>query len=1147
MVLPPEILEDHGAGVRQALDRLWSPLYRRRILALDRLQSSPRRGKTPTVIAVVDARQLVNSQDGATDLAANMRAKINLLSEICECPIEVRVVLTNLGDVFEGYQELAAFCVESKIPLHVPPPPARALAAGRPEVRQHLDAWWESMRGYLPNALVSLEPRQYCKVVSFLSNAAKVSSPLAPFLEVLSRQEAVGSDLVYGGTYLASDVPGVANPLDLAREGGAALDPLRKHLVAAAVLAAACVGYLGLAFDAQHTRWSEAGKAFVDYKPGDVESDSTSRAAIRAFTSRSKGALEQHPDFFGDERLEMRKQFSDRIRKHFLIKRRNEAAMAGALGQGAVAMAARRSIFYLGVIHSDKHDRLKILAPGEPEIWASMLELSPIDTGLLVDYLENVDEPYRAKEEFTLPEGGVDVKDASKDWITLLDELGLALEDGVVTQRELRSLQEQTHELGPRLARFENDERMYRILRDIDLAASTEVHEDGMPQAGPLQSFYASKFQEFTRRVAWANDWELRRKLRRVVDTVDGTVIEASRPRTLGELVYALEQIYGPDAAAVVEDEQVLTIRIDGHERRFPSGKWAQILRDSRAQQYITGFLGGGVDQSSLFGPETTTSLPPLIWNSNGDAASFFVGRAVFDGRFTRLAYDKHLREMLVRLQNVLAAASVSRALKDRLESEVTTQINVYAARYRVQAERFVDSFDVQARSPEALRAALAQMVNDTSAFNDFLLMFDRNTRLDAGAPMPPSIRSEMSAFDGWHFVVDGGGGAPEIGKYRAILAQLLVDLSAPSPGVGVAAAPDEVPSSNGAAPTTPASTETLANILAPEGRLYLAELRGEKGSYAGLVEDWLTSVRMPELQRKPFRAPLQRLAELGRADLERAIQRVWLVQIKPSVEGVAGRFPFNRTSNDEVTPDELKDLFHPDGRLFSLFRRYIEPLADLTERSSFHPKRAVQKGLSLPPDLFPAINAAAALSARLWNSAGNPTPIEIATLGFRRTIRVDADNPDHPLALTREFLDIGGQSISDGNQKPGIFTVGFDWTKDVRSRVGVELTDTVTRRSDKVSLLVSTGTYWSYYHLLVRGQPSPVKSPSVAQIYTWKIQDSMSGDPTLVRFVARTDAWAPFASIGQFARRPKASLRMSKAESGKAPSNGPRPSAEAE
>lgn len=1116
--LPARVLEDHSGGIYRMLNKLWRPVYRER---------------APTVVAVVDVVRLMESQPNVVvDLAEKIRGKINVLSTIRGKPIEVRVALTHL-DEMAGFKQLAEFARDHEIPLRVPPPQP---SAERPDLGRHVEGWLSELRGFLPNALTALPSAEFREIVAFMGRANDISAALRPFLKALFQREVAVADPMFGGVYFTADAPGATNPLLGAFETGPGPDPQRHHLRAAVALGVLGLGYLGLAFQAQHARWAVAGEAIDLYSPNDdAEKEPFWRSRVTAFTSRDNGWVERHPDFFADARSEMRKRFSDRIRKHYFIKRMTQEVLPnGTLRRNGTPMAARRSVYYLGLIHSDKADRLHVLEPGQPEIWSSMLELRR-DGSFLSDYLSNIDVAYRTPIDFQLPDAGVDPQDASREWVELLDQLERVLADGVVSQAELLELQKITKRLGPRLSRFDNDATMRRVLADMDVAANDLDPERERP--GPLERYYKDKYASFLRNIRWAEDPDLIRTLRRVVEivNVNASALEVATPRTLGELVFRLEQVYNADSADAEDDGHEVRIRIDNVERKLPSGRWAQILRDSKAEQYIESFLAGGLDQNTLFGPETAASLPPVRWNPSGDGAAIFVGSGVIDGRYTKLGYDKHVRDMVVRLMAVLAKSNISSQLRAALTVAVGDQIARYAARAREEGLRFAQSFDVQARSQEALRVALSQMTADTSAFNDFLVALDQNTRLATPAPLLSPIRTEMATFDAWHAAVDGGGGAPEIGKYKAILGQLLLDLAAASDAAGAAPA---APAASGGSGAADAEPETLEKSLSPVGRLYLAELRGEKGSYAVLVENWLTSIHMPESQRKPFRAPLRRLAELGRADIERTVSRVWHVDMLPSLQHVASRFPFDRTAKEEVSPQELRELFHPkEGRLFDLFRRYVEPLAELSGRSGFHPRASVSRGLSLPPGLFGAFNSAAALSTRLWDASGNPVPLEqrISTVRFDRSGRLRPDGEgDRKSALTLMYLNVGEGSVFNFNQQPSLVTIGFDWTKEHRSQVGVQFTDAVTKENSFPQPIVSSGLYWSFYHLLLRAQVSAVKSPATAQLYTWEVwhqPDSAPGEKIPVRFVVVNNPWEPFAGIGHFTPRPRDPPREARKE----------------
>jgi IcmF-related N-terminal domain len=1119
MELPARILEDHSESVYRALNRLWRPIFRER---------------GPTVIAVVNVMDLMGrTPDVVKDLAEKMRGKINVISAIRGRAIEVRVAFTHLDEI-AGYHDFAAFCRDAGIPVRIAPP----TEPGHVDVPARLDAWFEEIRGYLPVALTSLPSPEYRRIVTFLRRAPEATDKIKPFLKALFQHEALVPDPVYGGIYLSSDPPGVANPLSSALERGPGPDPQRRHAIVSALIAGGSLAYMALAFETQYSSWSTASEAFEHYHPNhpaDVEL--TNRNAVVAFTSQSTGWLERHPDFFGAVRRGMRKQFTELIRDHFFVRHLYEVAAKGTLRENGIAMAARRSIYYLGVIHSDKNDRLEILDRERQQVYISMLEL-PADTTLIRDYLQNVDEPLtKPLVDFQLANDGIDSMDEATDWIDFLVERNKSLEDNRLTEDELRKMQILAKNLSPRLGRFLHEHLTRYIALHLDTAAGTAISaHDGKRQGpGPLELYYRSKYEGFLQKSAWASDEDLIKALQRVIKMVNETAIAVTTPRSVEELVFQLELLYSETTDSEIGPVSHLHIENTNQEMVVTSAAWSEILRNSRAAEYVKSFSASverEPDRDVFFDPDTDRSLAPVIWNASGDMSVIFVGRGVLRGKYTRAAYDKHVREATLRLARVLDRAKIGADLQAKIVSAISDAVRRYGNYYRDEVLKFCQAFDVQARSVEELRVALAQMSSDSSAFNDFLVTVDKNTQLDGtGNPMLTSITAALADFDVWHKVVDGGAGT-ELGKYKSILGQLLVDLGpnakdAKEEGGGAAAAAPSAAPSAGAASGPPEGPDTLEKALSPAGKRYLKELLGEAGSYSHLVEMWLSSVSLPENQRKPFRAPLRRLAELGGRDVGAVVWREWHAEMFPEVQAIATKFPFDPNAKEEATPAALKALFHPlEGKFFDRYRRFMEPIATEGDRPPYHVRASVARAVGLPPNMFGVINAAAALSARLWDAAGNPTPLElkIATLRFDKDARLRPEL-EGKTAITLMYMNIGDSSVFNFNQKPSLITVGFDWTKDLRSQVGLQLTDLSTKDNTFPPPTVSNGVYWSFHHLLRLGTPSLVKSPTTARLYTWLIRvqpDYAPNDVIPVRFVTVTDPWEPFTTLARYVGRPR-------------------------
>ena len=714
MEIPARVLEDHGDSVYRSLNRLWRPIYRER---------------GPTVIAVFDiVRMNESTPDLVVDLAEKMRGKINVISAIRGRPIEVRVALTHLDEI-EGYQEFAAFCRECEIPTHITiPAPAAAPAqgqgqaqAGAVDLPARIDTWFEEMRGHIPGALTSLHSPEYRKIITFLRKAPEMTSALKPFLTALFQHEALVLDPVFGGVYFSSDPPGVANPIYAARERGPGPDPQRRHAIASALFVGGCLALMGLAFEKQYSAWETADAAFVRYSPAqegveqEYQEQQKHRDDVCAFTSRQEHWLERHPDFFESPRNTMRKDFSERIRR-YLVRRLTDVAQKGTLMENGLAMPARRAIFYLGLIHSDHADRLALLQAGKVETVKKMIEL-PWSGSLLEDYLANVDHAYAKPVEFDLPDAGRSEDDSSAKWRTFVNAHAQAMKDKVISLEELKELQKQSKELKPLLVRFEDQAMTRYVLHHLDLAAGAETKVvSGHRMPGELESHYERQFEGFTGATKWANDGDVVKSLGRILTMVEQTSLDVKAAHTLDELETQLQNPLGevvPTGGG--QNGPVLRIKVEdsSNETVVMTSEWEGVLRRSKAQQYVDAFNQAYMTRPEadiFFRPDVMRTLPPVVWNANGEMAVIFTGRGELRGPYTRSAYEKHVRDVVFAVNRGLEREGIDPALRQTLEECVKAHVRSYGQRYREELEHFISAFDVQARSVEELRVALDQM-----------------------------------------------------------------------------------------------------------------------------------------------------------------------------------------------------------------------------------------------------------------------------------------------------------------------------------------------------------------------------------------------------------------------------------------------------
>lgn len=1073
--LPARYLTDHSARGQAALKNLWGPLYRQR---------------APTVIVVVDTRWLrESSPEAVIELAESFRAKINLLSQLRGKPIDVRVALTFL-DAIEGFVDFAAFCREENLPARIP------LVVGEEVIEpvHQITGWFDAQLDQLPRALTRMRSADFLRVVAFLRQAPEVSPPLGKFLAALFAPEAVSRRPLSGGVYLVMDPAGVANPTERAAERGPGPDPRRWHLLATAVAASICMAFLYTSYRNQRDLYQPAVRSLTTYDasvPG-TDAERASRAAISEFAYKQRGWFDTHPDYFAAARQDLRRRFSRRVLDSLLIPQLKRVAQRGTTADSNLALPTRRSLYFLALIHSDENDRIGVLEPGHIEIWSQMTGLSQ---DIVRDYLRSTDEAHKIPVNFELNDSDADVRQNWQIWTQFLRDVDDVINAGTIKPEDLRDLQARAGRLALALERYDNDELTVKLLDQLDLAAGTSsIKDQGTP---PLKLAYQTKYADYLAGAESYRVLENRERLKTVLRVVRAGAVDAQSPYLLRSLIDRLSALY--EGSGLQVDEEPVKVVMARQDYTFDPKRWRALLRDSTGRELILQFIRAASTAPSIFfGPEQDAELRPVFWNPTNDGSSIFVGKGSLDKHYTKVAYDNHVRAVVLRLVEAMDKAKVPDDQKRKLNEFVSERVRRYAAEYRSQVLAFLQSYGLRATSAETLRVALTQMSkSDASAFNDYLAAIDQNTRLDFNQDLLRPMETAVFDFTAWHNIVGGDSGAPEINKYRAILAQLLTDLGP-----------------EGAPPAADTQVRTLETDLTPPGRLVLTEVKGEKGSYAQLAAEWLQSVRLPEYQRYPFIAPFQELTRLGRRDIEGVLARAWNDELLPEVRRLSTRFPFEPTANEDVSPGELTNLLHPQtGRYFDVFRRYFEPISDFSN-GPFRAKPSTRGKLTPPAHFFELTNGVAALAARLWDSNGKPIPIpvRVATVPFEH-----GRNPR--LALTLVYLNVGPSSLFNFNQKPAQVTMQLDWTKETNSQVGLQLTDIETKENVFVEPIRTESSFWSLLRLEQKATSEAAKYPPGAQLYTWPFKIVREGTDTMqAQFVVLDDLWTLF-SLGTFVR----------------------------
>lgn len=1073
MELAASVLLDVGPRCRTALRRLWRPVYRR---------------CAPTVVVVVDMERLKRADYDLVDHAERLRGKINLLSEICKRPLEVRTVLTHL-DASPGFEAYAALCGSEKIPLYIPiaRDPAQPMAA-------QIEGWVERARDQLSRALVRGGAEQLRACIGFLRDTQSYPKPLGKFLDVLFAPEAFSSLPRPGGVYLASAHAAGPNPLQGRPVGLKPPDPRLRHRVIALAAAGVTVAYLGLAFITQrHTRLV-ASTALASYVPvtREQEQERILRDTIQRFACEGCGPIARLPDFYGDARVELRERFADRVRTELLIPNLRKVARDGAMLPGSLTIRARRSLFYLALIHGDRNDTLRIRKDRKRlQAWADLTELP---APLIEMYLESANRAYTEVVPFELPEQH-DPRDLAPYWLSLMTDIQKRMTDGeAISAAELKGLQLQAADAAQALKRFEHDDLVEEILATM---FGSDTHD-----ALSNHTRYKLQFEVFAtarKEVDLSRGDGNNAAIAEVLQTIRASYVESPDVPLVATLADRLTSLYELPAGGTATRSQV--IHLADKTFKFDPTRWAALVRNAQASALVAGLMDHDARERSVFiDPDAAVSVAPARWNATNDGSAIFVGRAEIAPFYTRAAYDMLVREPVQKLQRALDLASIPKVQKDELREFVKRNVRSYAIEYKRQLRSFYDSFSLATPSAESLRVAVSQMAVDDSPYAAFLHVVHRQVDVDTTGDLLVGMQQELREYAGLRQLFDHAGAEGEVGKYRAILAQLLQDLGKPGENAG----PDEQDTA------VDASRETLDRALTQAGRTALVSVRGDKGSYAQMIREWHASLGLSPVLIAPFLAPIFELERIGLRDAQRVLGRAWDEQIAPDVLRISHKFPFDTHDYaEDVTPQELDSLFNPStGRLPSFVHRYLTPLADPRAQAHYRMRDVFKDRIELPERMLATIAAAETLSAQMYDGKGRASPLslQVATVPFEH-------GNDPRFGLTLMYLSVGDASIQNFNQRPGLTTLRVDWTREQISQVGIQLMNLDTQEKLFPEPLATPSSPWSVLHLLVVAKVSPVKKPENAQLYTWQVRHQPEGGrTTAVRFIVLGNPFAPFA-----------------------------------
>jgi len=1062
--LPASILYDTSKATRKALLNLWRPLFR---------------DKRPIVVVPVNVANLLRSpHDTIRHLSETTRGKISMLSLIHNESIEVRVALTNI-DSIEGYSEFARFCEGEGIPLKL-----KITSDFHASLQEQIG----DFSGYLPNALTKLPAAEYKQIVRFLKTFPSVVPCVSEFLQSLFAPSSFDKEPILSGVFLTSKeyLGPNANPF----RSGAISDrslrqsPLLKHRIIATTAAAMGCVYLMVGYVEERRSFRAADNASENFSGKNKSSrDMEARKAIFGFVERDeKDPLSSvFPSFFGGRQDELKSRFVNKMRSNQLLP---------GLRKTLVTQAAhQKSLYYLAALYATKDSGLAELIIQNLDDFEYALN---IEKKILLQYLRSANEPFERLVNLDSLPGQISEtpSTSSVPWKEFFDLLNLGLQRSFVSADEISQIHTQAEQLLASL----DDIRAYSSALQILQILSEETPYDFKRIYRPFRRELA--FQE-----VFGDKLQLVEEFLRIIQSSRVTS-ELSGSSLLSELVSKLQGLNLVEQSPNAD----YSFEMSDAKWTFNTNAWFTLIRDSNVRQLVLNFIARiqkdkleGRDSKTIFFEEDS-KFPELLLNSTNNGTFMFTGKASIPGHLTREAYLKQVLPVVLDFTTLLTELRLDPENRRLLETFVYQAMDDYATDYANAVSEYYQSFDSEARSAEGVQMIAKQMLKPLSSFEDFLKTTYSATSIPIDVDKSPfliPLQQAMQKYTAFNAVMtETEQGLPELNKYRAILEQLFESLRE----TGTLA---KVGGTEKAEKTEPleGGRERLEDFLSPAGKLSLAILKSESGSFLEQVKTWLTSVNIQGELGRPFLSPIRQLYLVGIRDVERNVGTLWRHQILRDLEPVLSKFPFDPSARAEVRGQDITKLFHPKtGQFFDEYRKYIAPVSR-KRFNQFEAQESYLRDLRLPSNMYVVINRIAKLSGALWDTEGKPKPYELQISPIPFDSFVSSDK-----ILTLVYLSSGSSSLFNFNQKPFFKTVKIDWTKLQTSQVGVQLTTTQDEQKVYPAPLVTGDSHWSFLRLLRRAKNE------TENIWTWSFElDEETGRKIPASFTIAEQPWKLF------------------------------------
>lgn len=1041
------LLEDPSPRVREALLELWRPL---------------KQARDPEAVVVLDAARLISvAPDHLVRLAQSMRGKLNLLSSTLGRPVDVTLALTHL-DRFPGFLELQALLAEKGRTLEIP--------AERITERADIERCLDEFEDALPLVLTSRPAPEYLEVLRFFREAREWLGRLGIFVATLELPDPLFPEprLRRIGLTSAKEAPGGFDPFvaSITAEDARRFRPERKHQIAAAALAGASLLWMVSGYAHERVVAGEAHRRLELYLEAPAD---PVQSGFFDYLAAHRGTLARAllPDFADDHPFFLERRIHDEflegVRKRLLERRlaRYEKARDGVKG-----------LYLLSVYYASGSSPLAKFVLDRSTTFQDALEIPGVVLQTYVSQNAPVNSVPRLMDTRAFA-ARFDVQLAAElpATVGLLDAVDRATREPVLSRDALAALKAAIKPVQDELDAVTHTRNLLELAALLEKETGLDVGE------------------EWKRKVASAPDID-RAAAQAALALVGGTDLAYPDPGALDlqGVVAAVEQILVPRTTQAPADQKV---KIGPRELVVSPGEWDKLITRSRAALLLREFVDRkrGDFRHALF---TNPGAYRGVSLDGAEATSFVVGRARVEGLYTAEAIEDKLKPPLVKLPSLLQALPVPEADKQLFAEFVINKLEEYRDVYVAEWKGYWDSFKPVAKTPAALKFALAQLQLPTSPLRRLLKDVSKHTALTLPEDNPffEPLGTIPSTFAFLRSLApQPGGDMPALKEYFDIVGRLQATLegAAPAPAGGAGGKGPK-----GEADEEEAAPSGLREELSPLGAIALAIYREEEDAFSTQIERWLMGLNVETRWWEPFTGVVDRAYALGQKEVERGVVEGWSDLYSTYVVPLQRSYPFQADSQATANPNVVDAALKPGDAFWAGFESDVGPVLQRT-RAGWEPRKSRRAPIAVPAEVLPTVRRLARLRDLLYDREGKPRPLMVLV----RPMPLPTARQGQYFALA-SFLQVGAASIFGFNQRPDWIALRLEWWKADVAAAGAVLSPDGLAKKLYRSVTVPEAQ-WSFHTLLQRGTRNgqtwewPVAAPDGE---TFKVAFQISGDP---------------------------------------------------